>query len=101
MGIAAFVLLLAVSGLIIGGLARLAVPGPDPMPWWQTIVLGLAGSFLGGLAAAALGLGGSPDDTGDATGSFLASVAGATVLLILYRKLVQGRPLTGPRARRR
>lgn len=101
MAVVAFVLLLAVSGLVVGGLARLAVPGPDPMPWWQTIALGVAGSFLGGLVAAAVGLGGSADDAGDASGSFVASVAGATVLLILYRKLVQGRPLTGPGSRGR
>lgn len=95
-----FLALVAVSGLIVGGLARLAVPGPDPMPWWQTILLGLAGSLVGGLVAAGLGMS-DTDEAGDATGGFLLSLAGATVLLVVYRKLVQGRPITGPGARRR
>lgn len=40
---------IAVSGLIIGALGRLVVPGPNPMGIFQTILVGLAGSFLGGL----------------------------------------------------
>jgi uncharacterized membrane protein YeaQ/YmgE (transglycosylase-associated protein family) len=95
-----FVLLVALSGLIVGGLARLAVPGPDPFSWWQTIVLGVAGSLLGGLVAALLGMGAAAE-AGDAITGFLFSLAGATILLILYRRLVQGRPITGPRARSR
>ena len=71
------------------------------MAWWQTILLGVAGSFVGGFVAAALGLGASADDAGDAAAGFLASVAGATLLLIVYRKFVQGRPITGPRSRQR
>lgn len=89
------IIAVAVSGLIIGGLARFAVPGPDPMAWWQTILLGVAGSLVGGLVAAALGLT-DPDSSSDVMGSFLASVIGATVLLILYRRFVQRRPITGP-----
>lgn len=90
---------IVVSGLLIGALARLAVPGPDPMPWWQTVLLGIAGSFVGGLVAALLGFT-DADDTGDAMGGFLASVVGATVLLVIFRKYVQGRPITGPPTRR-
>jgi uncharacterized membrane protein YeaQ/YmgE (transglycosylase-associated protein family) len=89
------VVAILVSGLIIGTLARLAVPGPDPMAWWQTILLGLAGSFVGGLVAALLGFT-DADNTGDAMGGLLTSVVGATVLLVLFRKFVQGRPITGP-----
>jgi uncharacterized membrane protein YeaQ/YmgE (transglycosylase-associated protein family) len=85
----------AVSGLVIGALARLAVPGPDPMPWWQTILLGIGGSLVGGLVSAAVGFT-DASEAGDAAGSLLASVVGATVLLVLYRKFVQGRPITGP-----
>ncbi len=44
MGILVFVVVLAVSGLIIGALARLALPGPDPMSIPATIGLGLGGS---------------------------------------------------------
>ncbi len=89
-----------VAGLIIGVLARFAVPGKDPLKLWQTILLGIAGSILGGLVAGLLGVI-DGDDTvqpGEAMGSFLFSLGGAIVLLILYRKLVQKRPLTGPGA---
>jgi uncharacterized membrane protein YeaQ/YmgE (transglycosylase-associated protein family) len=91
---------LLLSGLIIGLLARFAVPGKDPLKLWQTILLGIAGSLLGGFLAALLGVI-DGDDTisgGEAGASFLFALAGAIVLLILYRKLVQKRPLTGPNA---
>lgn len=42
---------LAVGGLIIGGLGRLLVPGPNPIGMFRTAVVGLLGSFLGGLVA--------------------------------------------------
>jgi uncharacterized membrane protein YeaQ/YmgE (transglycosylase-associated protein family) len=92
------ILSLVVSGLIIGLLARFAVPGKDPLALWQTILLGIAGSVVGGALAALLGVI-DGDDTvtaGEATSSFLFSLGGAIVLLILYRRLVQKRPLTGP-----
>jgi uncharacterized membrane protein YeaQ/YmgE (transglycosylase-associated protein family) len=89
-----FILLVAVSGFIVGGLARLAVPGPDPMPLWRTIVLGILGSLLGGLIAGVFGIGGSG-------GVFLLSLAGAVLLLILYRRVFQGRGITGPGSLRR
>ena len=94
MDVLVFILLVAVSGFIVGGLARLAVPGPDPMPLWRTIALGILGSLLGGLIAGVFGVGGSG-------GIFLLSLAGAVVLLILYRRVFQGRGITGPGARRR
>ena len=37
-----------IVGLIVGALARFLVPGRDPMGWLGTIVLGIAGSFVGG-----------------------------------------------------
>lgn len=40
---------LILGGLIIGGLGRLVIPGPNPIGFFRTIVAGLAGSFLGGL----------------------------------------------------
>lgn len=95
------ILSLLVSGLIIGALARFALPGKDPLPIWQTILLGIAGSIVGGIVAALLGLI-DGDDTlsaGEATSSFVASLAGAMLLLYLYRRFVQKRPITGPDAR--
>ena len=86
-----YILVLAFSGLILGGLARLALPGPDPMGFLATIGLGLAGSFLGGVIAWAF--------TGHASG-VVFSLLGAILLLYLHRRFVQHRPLTGPEARR-
>jgi uncharacterized membrane protein YeaQ/YmgE (transglycosylase-associated protein family) len=86
-----FIIGLIVWGFIVGGLARLALPGPDPMPWYATIGLGLAGSLIGGIIARIL--------LGTAGGLFFAFL-GATLLLYLYRRFVQGRGITGPSAGR-
>jgi uncharacterized membrane protein YeaQ/YmgE (transglycosylase-associated protein family) len=86
------ILAILISSLVIGALGRLAVPGPDPMPIWLTILLGLVGSIVGGAFAVALGFG--------AGGIFVLSVLAATVLVILYRRIVQKRGVTGPDARR-
>jgi uncharacterized membrane protein YeaQ/YmgE (transglycosylase-associated protein family) len=85
------VLSIMVFGFLTGGLARLAVPGPDPMPIWLTIAIGLAGSAGGGgLAIAIWGRG------TQAIGLF--SFLGSILLVIAYRRFVQGRPITGPEA---
>jgi uncharacterized membrane protein YeaQ/YmgE (transglycosylase-associated protein family) len=89
-------------GLAVGALARLAVPGPDPMPVWLMIALGVSGSFVGGFLGAVLGLAPDPGEPPLAVFSFslLFSVIGATLLLVLFRRLVQKRPLTGPEAQK-
>lgn len=46
----------AVSGLIVGALARLALPGRDDMSIGRTILYGLGGSFLGGIVSTLLGV---------------------------------------------
>ncbi len=46
-----YIIALVVEALIVGALARLALPGPDPMSIPMTIALGLAGTFLGGIVA--------------------------------------------------
>ena len=87
----ALLLFLGLWGLVVGALARLALPGPDPMGILATIGLGLGGSFLGGVVSwVFLGHG----------AGFVFSVLGATLLLYLHRRFVQHRPLTGPGSRR-
>jgi uncharacterized membrane protein YeaQ/YmgE (transglycosylase-associated protein family) len=49
MSVLAYLILLLLSGLIVGALARLALPGKDPLTIWQTILVGWAGSFGAGL----------------------------------------------------
>jgi uncharacterized membrane protein YeaQ/YmgE (transglycosylase-associated protein family) len=41
-----FLLALAVSALVVGGLGRLLVIGPDPMTIWETLALGLVASLI-------------------------------------------------------
>ncbi|GAA4631745.1 hypothetical protein GCM10023196_062350 [Actinoallomurus vinaceus] len=46
-----------IIGAIIGALARLVVPGRNPMGIALTILIGIAGALIGGLIANALGAG--------------------------------------------
>jgi uncharacterized membrane protein YeaQ/YmgE (transglycosylase-associated protein family) len=80
-----------VMGFVIGGLARLAVPGPDPMPAWLTIVIGLVGTIGGGAIGLAIF---GRNAWGVNTLGFVAAI----LLVIAYRRFYQGRPVTGPDA---
>jgi uncharacterized membrane protein YeaQ/YmgE (transglycosylase-associated protein family) len=84
-------------GFFIGALGRWAVPGPDPMPAWLTIFIGLSGSLVGGgIAVAIVGTG----TRGDLYVTVMASIGVAALLVIAYRRFIQGRPVTGPEAQR-
>jgi uncharacterized membrane protein YeaQ/YmgE (transglycosylase-associated protein family) len=85
------VVAILISGFVIGGLGRLAVPGRDPMPIWMTILLGIVGSIVGGGVALGLGFG--------TYGVFVLSVLAATMIVIAYRRFVQKRHITGPGSR--
>jgi uncharacterized membrane protein YeaQ/YmgE (transglycosylase-associated protein family) len=86
-----FVLAILFSGFIVGGLARLAIPGPDPMPIWLTIAIGLTGSIFGAVVGRAFS-----HDNGYLI-SFL-SFGVALALVAAYRRFVQKRPIYGPGA---
>jgi uncharacterized membrane protein YeaQ/YmgE (transglycosylase-associated protein family) len=79
-----YIIALLLSGLIIGALARLALPGPDPMGILATIGLGLAGTLVGGIIGGLF----------FGSGGFLFALIGAILVLYLYRRFVQKRPLT-------
>ena len=49
MGLLLYLIILFIVGLFVGALARLLVPGPDPMPLWMTALVGLCGTFSAGL----------------------------------------------------
>jgi uncharacterized membrane protein YeaQ/YmgE (transglycosylase-associated protein family) len=49
MSLLAYLIILALSGLLVGALARLSLPGPDPMTIFQTILLGIAGNLIAGV----------------------------------------------------
>jgi uncharacterized membrane protein YeaQ/YmgE (transglycosylase-associated protein family) len=82
-----------VTAFLTGALARFAVPGPDPMPAWLTILIGLVGTLIGaGIVFAVVGQ--DPEWVGIA--GFLVSIA----LVIGYRRFVQRRAVFGPEAYR-
>jgi uncharacterized membrane protein YeaQ/YmgE (transglycosylase-associated protein family) len=87
------VVAILLSGLLTGALARLAVPGPDPMPLWLTISIGLTGSIVGAVVAKAL------FHNNGYVVSF-GSLGVAIALVLAYRRYVQHRPLWGPEALR-
>ena len=54
MTLLAYIIFAVVSGLLVGALARLALPGPDPLSLPQTILLGVAGNLVAGAIVALL-----------------------------------------------
>ena len=80
MGILSWILM----GLIVGVIAKLVMPGPDPGGIFLTILLGIGGAFVGGYVGSFLGLG---SVTGLNLGSLLLSVGGAVLILILHRTI--------------
>jgi uncharacterized membrane protein YeaQ/YmgE (transglycosylase-associated protein family) len=81
------------SAFVTGALARLAVPGPDPMPIWLTMAIGLIGSLVGGAIAAAAW-------HHNPYAVSIGSLACASLLVVAYRRFVQKRPIMGPKALR-
>ena len=78
MSLIAYLLLLLLSGLIVGALARLALPGKDPLTLWQTILVGWVGSFAAGLVSL---LAFDRDYVG-----ITLSILGATIVMYLVRR---------------
>lgn len=87
------IIAILISGFITGGLARFALPGPDPMPMWLTLAIGLTGSVVGAVVGDAISNGNGY------VVSFL-SFGVAIALVAAYRHFVQHRPIVGPGATR-
>ena len=88
MSLIALIVVLVLTGLITGGLARLALPGPDPMSLVQTAALGIVGSLVAGLAVRAI-------TGGKAGAGIVLSVLVTTGLVYLVRRR-RGGTLTSP-----
>jgi uncharacterized membrane protein YeaQ/YmgE (transglycosylase-associated protein family) len=84
MGILSWILL----GLIVGALAKWIMPGDDPGGTIITILLGIAGAFVGGFVATLIGLG---TVDGFNVGSLLIAIGGSLLLLWVYRRMRTGR----------
>lgn len=83
---------LILFGLIVGALAKLVMPGRDPGGIIITMLLGIAGSVLGGMLGRALNLYAPGEPAG-----FIMSFIGAVLLLWMYRMMTR-RTATLPRA---
>ena len=79
---------------VTGALARFALPGPDPMPPWLTIAIGLVASAIG--FGIVLEIGGRKAASWGGLASFCIAVG----LVVIYRRFVQKRPLWGKDAYR-
>ncbi len=89
------------AGFFIGALGRLAIPGPDPMPFWLTVFIGMGGSIVGGAVASAIyGPSNTFSSSNNAFVSLLLEVGVAVAIVAAYRRYVQRRPLSGPEAHR-
>ena len=73
-----------ILGLIVGVLAKWIMPGKDPGGIIITIILGIAGAFVGGFIGSLLGFG---SITGFNIVSLVLAVAGALIILFIYRQI--------------
>lgn len=73
-------LIVALIGLVIGAVAKMLMPGPDPGGWFVTIQLGIAGSWVGNFLFGLIGLHGVVLE-------LVGAVFGAMLLLWIYRKV--------------
>lgn len=78
-------------GLVAGYVARLLVKGDDPMTWWQTMLLGVVGSFIGGFGAYLL-FGWDQDEGFFQPSGLVFSVLGAVVALLIWRVMRRRTP---------
>ena len=78
-----------IIGLLAGAIARWLMPGPDPMGWLGTIVLGIVGSLVGGTILNLLTGGGFELSAA----GILGSILGALIVLFVWRRM---RPATVP-----
>jgi uncharacterized membrane protein YeaQ/YmgE (transglycosylase-associated protein family) len=81
-----FILLLIITGLIVGALGRLALPGPDPMSIGQTILVGIGGSLVAGIVGKLL--------LGRGGGILLAVVCSLGIVYLIRRS--RERRVAGP-----
>jgi uncharacterized membrane protein YeaQ/YmgE (transglycosylase-associated protein family) len=73
-------LLVLLLGLVVGAVAKLLMPGKDPGGWLVTMLLGIAGAWVGSFVMGLIGLSGLVP-------AFLSAVGGAILLLAVYRML--------------
>lgn len=80
-----YLLALAISGLLVGALGRLVIPGPNPMSIPMTMLVGVGGSVIGGAVGYALFR---------SSGGLVLAVAGSALIVWLMERNRAGRPTT-------
>ncbi len=88
-GVVMHLIAFLIFGLIVGAIARLIVPGTEPGGWAISLLLGVAGSLLGGFVGRALGL----YQHGESAG-FIVSLLGAIILVGIYHAFMRRRATT-------
>ena len=78
-----FLIMLAIIALIAGAIARLLVPGRDPMSIGGTMLLGVVGSFVGGFIGWAL-FGKDLEEGALQASGLIGSIVGAVIVLLIY-----------------
>lgn len=88
-----------VTGLIVGALARLVMPGRQSIGTMGTILLGILGAFVGGAISWAIWGGANEPFSAHAWPGYLLAVLGAVLLLALGARMGGSRSLPGPTVR--
>ena len=94
------IIYLIVVGVVAGYLARLLVPGRDPMGFFQTMLLGIVGSFIGGFLGYLL----FNHDLGEGAlqaSGIIGSIVGAVIALLIWRAFHRDSPVERAVHRRR
>ena len=81
-----FIIALVMMGIIAGYLARLIVPGPDPMSFLQTVLLGIVGSFIGGFLGYLL-FGKDAAEGALQPAGIIGSIIGAVIALLIWTRV--------------
>ena len=89
------VMYMILVGIVAGFIARLLVPGRDPMGFLLTMAIGIAGSFLGGLLGWAL-FGWDEDEGALQPSGVIFSIIGAVIVLLIWRAIARRRGQAAP-----
>lgn len=90
------ILYLLVIGVVAGYLARLLVPGKDPMSFFQTVALGITGSFIGGVLGYVI-FNHDLDEGALQASGVIGSILGAVIALLILRAVSRDRGTVAPR----
>lgn len=88
-----FLLILLFFGLVFGAIARLLVPGPDPIGLGGTWLLGVVGSLVGGFLGYAL-FGTDLDDGPFQAAGVIGSIIGSVLVLLVFNAFADRRTVS-------